>query len=317
MGPCQELPGRGGVADGGGVVEAEHHGEVQRVGAAGEGFLELPVDAQPVQGRREPSQAPQPCVADGPGAGSGPAADEQVRVGGVRPACLPAGEPVEQHLVGEVVQLPGVRRIFAEYLAGRSLFAIAEGLARDRVPSPFQHDAARNTHRTGEGWAKSAVRVIVRNPRYTGRQVWNKQRKDEILLDVNDVARGYETRLRWNDTGRARQASRETRERVRNPYALRGRLYCGFCERRMQGQYNHGDAYYRCRYPKSMGMLIGRHRRYTGYGARGGPPDDPISRHHRVPPGTMVMVMVMVMAIEPACATGGPWSSGTVSPRGS
>ncbi len=177
-----------------------------------------------------------------------------------------------------------IRRIFAEYLAGRGLFAIAEGLTRDRVPSPSQHDAARNTHRTGEGWAKSAVRAILRNPRYTGRQVWNKQRKDEILLDVNDVARGYETRLRWNDTGqwvwsetlaqeplvsvedfeaaqaimagggRARQASHETRERVRNPYALRGRLYCGFCERRMQGQYNHGDAYYRCRYPKEYAL---------------------------------------------------------------
>ena len=140
-----------------------------------------------------------------------------------------------------------VRRIFAEYLAGRGLFAIAEGLTRDAVPSPSQHDAARNPHRTGQGWAKSAVRAILRNPRYTGRQVWNKQRKDEILLDVNDVARGYETRLRWNDTGqwiwsdtiaqeplvsaedfeaaqaiiagagRARQASHETRQRVRNP----------------------------------------------------------------------------------------------------
>ncbi len=177
-----------------------------------------------------------------------------------------------------------IRRIFAEYLAGRGLFAIAEGLTRDAIPSPSHHDAARNTHRTGEGWAKSAVRAILRNPRYTGRQVWNKQRKDEVLLDVNDVARGYETRLRWNDTGqwvwsetlaqeplvsvedfeaaqaimagagRARQASHETRERVRNPYALRGRLYCGFCERRMQGQYNHGAPYYRCRYPKEYAL---------------------------------------------------------------
>jgi site-specific DNA recombinase len=43
--------------------------------------------------------------------------------------------------------------------------------------------------------------------------------------------------------GRARQASHETGQRVCNPYALRGRLYCGFCERRMQGQYNHGHAY--------------------------------------------------------------------------
>ena len=91
--------------------------------------------------------------------------------------------------------------IFAEYLAGRGMFAIAEGLTRDRVSSPSHHDRARNRHRTGEGWSRSAVRVIVCNPRYTGRQVWNKQRKDEILLDVNDVAAGYETRMRWNDTG--------------------------------------------------------------------------------------------------------------------
>ncbi len=177
-----------------------------------------------------------------------------------------------------------VRRIFAEYLAGRGLFAIAEGLTRDAVCSPSQHDAVRNPHRTGQGWAKSAVRAILRNPRYTGRQVWNKQRKDEILLDVNDVARGYETRMRRNDTrqwvwsetlaheplvsigdfdaaqatmagaGRARHASHETRQRVCNPYVLRGRVYCGFCHRRMQGQYNHGAAYYRCRYPREYAL---------------------------------------------------------------
>ena len=60
---------------------------------------------------------------------------------------------------------------------------------------------------------------------------------------------------------------------------------------------------------ESVGMLIGRHRRYTGYGARGGPPDDPISRHHRAPPRTMVMVR----AIEPACAIGRPWSSDSLA----
>ena len=85
-----------------------------------------------------------------------------------------------------------IRRIFAEYLAGRGLYAIAEGLTRDEIPSPSQHDRARHPHRTGEGWSKSAIRVILTNPRYTGRQVWNKQRKDEILLDVDDVAAGDE-----------------------------------------------------------------------------------------------------------------------------
>jgi hypothetical protein len=94
-----------------------------------------------------------------------------------------------------------VGRIFAEYLAGRGLYAIAEGLTRDRIPSPSQQDRARNRHRTGEGWSKSAVRTILCNPRYTGWQVWNEQRKDGILLDVNDVAAGFETRMRWNHPG--------------------------------------------------------------------------------------------------------------------
>jgi site-specific DNA recombinase len=124
----------------------------------------------------------------------------------------------------------------------------------------------------------------VTNPRYTGRQVWNKQRKDEILLDVADVAAGYETRMRWNETGswvwsdtiaheplipaddfqaaraimadagRARRGSREAHQRVMRPYVLRGRLYCGYCGRRMQGQYSNRAPYYRCRYPKEYAL---------------------------------------------------------------
>jgi hypothetical protein len=30
--------------------------------------------------------------------------------------------------------------------------------------------------------------------------VWNRQRKDEVLLDVEDVALGCTTKMRWNDT---------------------------------------------------------------------------------------------------------------------
>src|SRR6266851_2590118 len=138
-----------------------------------------------------------------------------------------------------------VKRIFAEYLAGRGLFAIAEGLTRD-----------------------------------------------EILLDVNDVAAGYETRMRWNqasswiwsDTiaheplipdgefeaaqaimagaGRARRSRREVHQRVTHPYVLRGRLHCGYCGRRMQGQYSNHEPYYRCRYPKEYALAS--HVRHPG-----------------------------------------------------
>ena len=44
------------------------------------------------------------------------------------------------------------------------------------------------------------MRAILTNPRYAGHQVWNRQRKQEILLDVDDVALGHETKMRWNDS---------------------------------------------------------------------------------------------------------------------
>ena len=47
----QEQAGVLGVADGGLGVEAEHRCQVQRVGSVVEGFFELPVDAEPFQGR--------------------------------------------------------------------------------------------------------------------------------------------------------------------------------------------------------------------------------------------------------------------------
>ena len=166
-----------------------------------------------------------------------------------------------------------VRRIFAEYLSGKGIKAIAEGLTRDGIPSPSAYDPARNRHRCGIAWSWGAVAAILDNPRYTGRQVWNRQRKDEVLLDVSDVALGFTTKQRWNtadkwiwsdqpvhealiDTGTFEQvqALRKTRgkrgqrgpRRTPRPYALRGVLFCGACGRRMQGSWNNDAPYYRC-----------------------------------------------------------------------
>ncbi|CAM01607.1 recombinase [Saccharopolyspora erythraea NRRL 2338] len=70
---------------------------------------------------------------------------------------------------------PVVQRIFREYLSGAGLYAIAEGLTRDNIACPSAHDRKRNSHRSGVAWSKGAIRTILTNPRYTGRQVWNKQ----------------------------------------------------------------------------------------------------------------------------------------------
>jgi Recombinase len=170
---------------------------------------------------------------------------------------------------------PIVQRIFTDFLGGYGYLAIAERLTAEHLLPPSGHDGARNPHRLGLAWSKSAVRAILANPRYTGYQVWNKQRRDEVLLDV-DVAAGHVSSMRWNppdqwvwsaqpthpalvsreafDQVQARIASRSpTSPRGPKPsaksYLLRGRLTCGLCRRRLQGQWVRGEAYYRCRYP--------------------------------------------------------------------
>jgi site-specific DNA recombinase len=173
------------------------------------------------------------------------------------------------------VTAPVVARIFAEYEAGRGLTSIARGLTRDGIACPSVYDRERNPHRHTEVWETSAIRVIVTNPRYTGRQVWNKQRTDEVLIDVEDVALGHEAKQRWNSPedwvwsasilhpplvstatfekvqrnltvrgvgGESENAPR----RSRRAYLFRGLLRCGVCGRRMEGSFNHGRLYYRC-----------------------------------------------------------------------
>ena len=178
-------------------------------------------------------------------------------------------------LAPDPIAAPVVQRIFAKFIAGSGLHSIARDLTHDGVTSPSGHDPARNPHRvTSRGlWAKSAVRAILANPRYTGFEVWNKQRKDEILIDVEDVSLGHETRMRWNDTTQwvwsqepvhepiitldtfqAAQAVFGQNTRVRRTptegrsYQLAGLMRCGKCGRRMQGQWNHDKAYYRCKF---------------------------------------------------------------------
>jgi site-specific DNA recombinase len=169
-----------------------------------------------------------------------------------------------------------VTRIFELFLAGHGYYAIAEQLTAQGISSPAGYDRVRTPHRPGRAWGKSAVRAILRNPRYTGYQVWGRQRRDEILLNVDDVAAGHVTRMRWNDaanwvwssqpthqplvdkaTFQAAQAriatrsphSSRTPRTTPRPYLLRGRLHCALCQRRLQGQWIRGEAYYRCRYP--------------------------------------------------------------------
>lgn len=197
----------------------------------------------------------------------------------------PGKAAIGQRLHGlepDPIAAPIVARIFREYLNGSGLYSIAEGLTGDDIPSPAAHDPARNRHRDGRAWSKSAVRAILGNPRYTGRNVWNRQRRDEVLVDVEDVAAGHQTKLRWNDKSTWIWSEKPTHEALvsgedfakvqdqmaagaHRPspmkgratgrrYALSGLVHCAACGRRMQGTFAHDTARYRCRFPSEYAL---------------------------------------------------------------
>ena len=58
------------------------------------------------------------------------------------------------------------------------------GLWVPEIGDTSRDDRARNSHRHTQVWETTAVRAILRNPRYTGREVWNRARTDQVLIDV-------------------------------------------------------------------------------------------------------------------------------------
>jgi site-specific DNA recombinase len=171
------------------------------------------------------------------------------------------------------------------YADGAGLRYIAQRLTDDGVPSASQYDPARNRHRDPRGWSHSAIRAILDNPTYRGVRVWGMQEKYEVLVNPDDVAAGYETRMRWRDEADWIAPERRTHEalisdelaqavRLRTqarrglglvcsrestvPYALRGLLFCAACGRRMQGAARVGKRstriLYRCELGKSRSV---------------------------------------------------------------
>ena len=135
-----------------------------------------------------------------------------------------------------------VRRIFAEYLAGKSPRDIAHGLNADGIPAP-----------RGARWNASTINGnatrgngILQNPLYAGRQIWNRVRMvkdpdtgrrvsrpnppaDWVLTELPDL--GIVTPEIFEAAGKrkAARAIAAPRERRRPRHLLSGLLRCGAC----------------------------------------------------------------------------------------
>jgi hypothetical protein len=111
-------------------------------------------------------------------------------------------------------------------------------------------DRARNRHRSGQAWIVRTVVAILENPRYTGRQVWNRHRntdtQDWAISDrqahpplVDDATYAAVQGLR---------AARHTEDGTIRKYVLAGLVTCGACGRRMDAHWVNNRPGYRCRH---------------------------------------------------------------------
>lgn len=176
-------------------------------------------------------------------------------------------------LDSDPVTAPQVRWIFAQRLAGMSMASIARRLNERGVPCPSQVDRRRNPHRHRGVWTVHTVASILANPRYTGRQVWNRQSTDPVARPGR-VGRRRAVQ-RWNPrhewvisktiahptlvteqefvAAQTVRAARPTQDRRFRRYTLAGLIRCGVCGRRMDAHWVHDRAGYRCRHGHTTG----------------------------------------------------------------
>jgi Recombinase/Recombinase zinc beta ribbon domain len=175
-----------------------------------------------------------------------------------------------QRLEPDPATAPHVQWMFAQRLSGHSVAGIARDLNELQVPCPSSVDPARNPHRSGAGWTLRTVAAILANPRYTGRQVWNRQHTDRGSLDAADDLLGRAEARRWNivqqwvisrkiahrplvseqDFVAAQWTSAvaSPTDGTRRCYLLTGLIRCQECGRILDAHWVNKHAAYRCRH---------------------------------------------------------------------
>ncbi|MET9226158.1 recombinase family protein [Lentzea sp. NPDC003310] len=174
-----------------------------------------------------------------------------------------------QVLAPDPVTAPWVRWMFRERAGGRALASIARELNSRGVPCPSSADPGRNAHRQGARWMVTAVAAILENPRYTGRQVWNRHgtrgrgpggrrggraagRVTRNPVTVWEVSEKLSHEPLIDDATFVAvhriRAPRQAKDGEVRRYALAGLVVCGVCDRRMDAHWVHDRPAYRCRH---------------------------------------------------------------------
>jgi site-specific DNA recombinase len=185
----------------------------------------------------------------------------------------------KHRLILDPTRAPVVLMIFEDYCLRRlGLGEITDKLNEDldRYPPPLANP--KDEMALKKTWSRSQIQAMLRNPKYTGYNVWGRHDKragrplirpreqwvwsptpTHPAIVPKELFDRVEERARRN-TVAATQApadypTRRTR-RAGRVYALRGRVRCSLYGRRMEGTHQKGSNYYRCRFTAGRGNSV-------------------------------------------------------------
>jgi DNA invertase Pin-like site-specific DNA recombinase len=155
----------------------------------------------------------------------------------------------------DAVACATVRRIFDEYVAGKSRWGIAAGLTADRVRPPGSRYARRKNAKGPARWTGTHVKDILGQTLYIGHLVWGRNREDgdaPVPIDEADLETGTSALLKYDymadppvsedvwiaaQERRLRDKAANGGKRGRSPdYLLSGLVRCAACGRVFSGQ---------------------------------------------------------------------------------
>jgi site-specific DNA recombinase len=184
---------------------------------------------------------------------------------------------LKHKLVVDPVRGPIVLMVYEDYCVhGIGLGEIVDKLNRDldRFPPPQRNRKDENA--LVQTWSRSQLHSMLRNPKYTGFNVWNRHDKrrgrplvrpreqwiwspapthpaivSRTLFDaVEERASRNQARSR---TPQLNDYAHRAGRRTGRFYVLRGRVNCGLCGRRMEGSHQKGSNWYRCQFARRRG----------------------------------------------------------------
>ena len=161
-----------------------------------------------------------------------------------------------------------VRRVFHLAASGHSADQIAMALNRETVPTPMLYKRAAGCSRTrwpsieeNNFWTASAVAKVLRDERYTGKNIFGKRIRDmvghthtvkvsrEDWITVEDTHEGIVTREEFDRAQAEMRTFLGRSEIKRHDWPLYGKVRCGVCGYAM-GHNRGKQMYFYCRTPR-------------------------------------------------------------------